>query len=658
MLLLLFSSAVVAPPGPGPAAAADVGREIVLVEATPSLTMSSWTLHSGSAYKAALARFIDVGAVSNLYRRVVGVRQNDTDLAEVANAAAVVSTAGSFFWDETNGQLYVRATSGVPSSFTVQAFVTYYMATEGRVINRLAGDPSSAIYYRPWVVGDLPRLTRQVSDLLFGLTQTVTGDVTLLNGHGAWDALIPGHNWKNKKIRALLGQYQDVDLERPDYVEIATMLVEDLTSDEEVATMKLTPSARRLDVEMPPTAYMASAYPNLGEGVSATRKWIGYGRATIRPDLTDSSGNGVWTVADAAYQTLFAVNDVVAIAKSGGARVGLTQGVHYDVDLALCTVTITDSLYGPADYEIEVDVTGKPDGAGSYLKTFGQILKDILLTHVGAAAADVDAASFATCDIGAPEELAMWTKDPRSIASLICSVEAEAPSLERSVLGQLKETLDGKWKATIWSGASPSTAPVSMRKEDFASFKPDPKIESVVSIARVHYGYDHSTQTWQVETAENATARYLAETRDSIDVYTYLTSPIDALALAQRLIQLAASSSTEVEFEERGNKLVETLAGEFALVTFSPAPVLGGAFDAQALELLRLDVALTPTLQISGRFGDLRSISDRVGHWTDDTAPDWATASDEEKATQGFWTDDDGLIDPLDPMTKDESIWW
>src|SRR6185295_1848662 len=121
--------------------------------------------------------------------------------------------------------------------------------------------------------------------------------------------------------RFLLGKYASAQLDRPDFVSVATMLVEDVAADEEAATVRLSPLPRLLDAEIPPTPFIRSDYPNLGDGVSGTRKWLGWGRSTIKPDLTDTSANGVWTVADAAYQQLFAVHDVVAIAKSGGARV-------------------------------------------------------------------------------------------------------------------------------------------------------------------------------------------------------------------------------------------------------------------------------------------------------------------------------------------------
>jgi len=42
-----------------------------------------------------------------------------------------------------------------------------------------------------------------------------------------------------------------------------------------------------------------------------------------------------------------------------------------------------------------------------------------------------------------------------------------------------------------------------------------------------------------------------------------------------------------------------------------------------------------------------------ISTWTADDAPNWATATEEQRAEQGFWTDDDGLINEQNPR----SVW-
>src|SRR5262245_41808501 len=93
-------------------------EEVILVELTPSLSVTGWTLQTGSTYKATLSRF-DATAGFNVYRRAVGVRQNSIDLTVQTSIANVDANPGSWYWDEANSLIYVRTTTGSdPDTFT------------------------------------------------------------------------------------------------------------------------------------------------------------------------------------------------------------------------------------------------------------------------------------------------------------------------------------------------------------------------------------------------------------------------------------------------------------------------------------------------------------------------------------------------------------
>jgi len=60
-------------------------------------------------------------------------------------------------------------------------------------------------------------------------------------------------------------------------------------------------------------------------------------------------------------------------------------------------------------------------------------------------------------------------------------------------------------------------------------------------------------------------------------------------------------------------------------------------------------------LEVHNIFG----LDDTVGGWTSDgDAATWDTATDDEKAEQGFWCDDNGFIDPADSTTKNRKVWY
>ena len=649
--------------------AASERRPVVLCEMTPSLVLGGFTAVGGAApntYQISLPRAILQSSFQGgIYRRCVGVRENNTDLTERASLAQVDANASSWYWDESAELLYVRTSSGAdPDTFTAyQAFVTFYFSDTGITLNRTDGNPSTGVYHQPWLIGGAPKLTSEVEDLLFGVKLSQTGDVAFSNAHGFWNTLIARNSdyvWKNKKARFYLGgEYNGQSLLRSEYQPLVTMLIEDVSADELECRFTLKPLAKRLERQVPVTPFFTSTYPNLGDGVEGTKKWIGYGRATIRPDLTDTTvSQGKWTIADAAYQTLFAVHAAYAVHKTTGARTTLTVTVDYTVDLAACTLTVVNATYNFANYYIEVDVTGKPDGAGSYYKTFGTIVKDLLQTFAGEIAADLDTASFTQADIDAPQELSVWLKNPRSLASILATDELGQPSLERSVMGTVQQTLEGKWTVSIFDPGYDSATVTRLRREDFAKFLPEPKLESVFSTTNVYYDKDHSTGNWPVAQATDARVQYLSETQDFVDIYTFLRSSSDALTLAQRFQFIAGGVSLEVEFEERGAKLAAHRAGQKVLVTYGPAPDATGVFTEKAFELVRLDKNFSPVVTIAGRLGDLRGIAGMLGHWVDSAAPDWSAANASERANSGFWSDASGFVDPADGSTRDIRVWW
>jgi hypothetical protein len=591
--------------------------EIILVELTPSLTVTGWTLQTGSTYKATLSRF-DTAAGFSVYRRCVGVRQNSIDLTERTSIALVDANPGSWWWDEVNSLVYVRTTTGSdPDLFTtMQCFMTLYCASTGIVLNRTDGNADTGIYHQPWVTDQLPSVVFFLDDPITGSKTAANAEIALTNGHGFFNIAYATYNWRNKKARLLLGgTYNGQALLRSQYSATVTMLIENLAPSETLCRFTLKPAVRVLDQSIPVTPYFASTYPNLGEGVSGTRKWIGYGRATIPPDLTDTSGYGVYTVADAAYQTLFALHAVYAVRRDGtGTPQGLTLGVHYTQDLTACTVTVTDPAYAWQDYALSVDVTGKPDGAGSYLRKFGSIVKDLLTTFAGIPTTDIDTSSFTTADSVAPTELSVWVKNPRTLASILATTEEDQPALERSVIGRILQTPAGLWSCQIFQPGG--TAAATLRKEDFASFECVPALDAIAPTVEIQYGRDHVADSWKAFSRTDDSVQYEAETTGRVVLQTFLRHGGDAEVLASRMARVLSTLPVQVDFMERGTRLATAKPGDKVSVTYSPAPGASGAFNAALLEIASLERGLRPALTISGRLvANPLDSSGTVGKW-------------------------------------------
>lgn len=645
--------------------ASSVRDEIVVVELTPRLVLTGFSATGGlsNTYETALTRFELAGDVpGGVYRRCVGVRENGTNLTELASAAAVDASAGSWWWDEVNETLYVHSTTAAdPDTFTTyQALVRFYFATKPAVLNLTDGDPDTGVYHFPWLIGDLPELAEYDNYRIFGTKVSQGGDIGFLNGHGFWHVVTAhdgSYRWKHAGASfSLGGSYAAETLLRSQYSAMMSFIAEDISAEEHETVVSVAPLAHRLSESIPKNPYFAAA--NLGDGVEGTKKWIGYGRATMRPDLTDNSGNGVYTIADSSVQTLFAVHSATAINKSSKARQALTLTTDYTVNLTACTITIVNATYKWEDYEIEVDVTGKTDGAGSYLKTFADVVKDILQTFLGVRDEELDAPSFTQAAIDAPEEVAVWIKSPRTIASILATAEHELPALEQSFSGLVSQTKDGLWRVDIWDPGYDPTALDTLRKSEFVSFSPQPTLKSIFSKVQVHYNYNHSTGAWSVEEASDSAQEYQHDSSDVLQVFTYLRNAGDAQILAQRWLVVAGGQILEAEFEELGVRLAAHQARDRVLIDYDPAPVAAGALAASPFEILELRRSFDPTLMVSGRLGNLRGIGQFIGRWRDTSDPNYSTATDAEKAISGFWSDSNGFIVSGDPSTKNIRRWW
>lgn len=634
----------------------------------PNLRLSGWTPVGESApdtYAIALTHHVLADVIAGgLYRRCVGVRENATPLTAQSSLAAVDAAAGSYWWDTATETLYVHTTTGSdPDAFTVvHAQVEFYVANQGVVLDLDAEDPDSGVYCHPWLTSGIPGITSEVTDFLFGQKRTSTTDITLTNAAFVWYRLLANdgdYYWKNTTVRFFVGgSYAGQALPWSEYLASDTMQIETVACDDVTATFRLKPLARRLNLEVPITPIFESEYAALGDGVRGRVKPLIYGRCTLAPLLTDTSvSSGRWTIADAAYQTLTAIHAVNAIDKTTGIRTGLSEGTDYAADLTACTVTVLNTSYGYTTHDLEVDVAGKPDGSGSYLRTFAGIVEDLLVSVAGVDPLDIDTEAFAAAAVAAPEELSVCLLSPRTLTSIISANELELPSLEGSVLGTVLQTAAGLWTCRIWTPGYDASSVVSLQDADFVLFRPEPKLETVYWATQVYFNQNKATGDWPVEETSDAEIQFLADAVDVNKRYTFLRSATDAQTLAQRIQLISGAQSLEIECEERGAKLAQALAGDKVLITRERAPSAAGQFVAKPFELLRVDRA--PNLAIAFRVGDLRGVGTFIGQWKADTAPAWADATAAERAEQpGFWTDDDGRAESLDPASAGLSLYW
>lgn len=139
-----------------------------LVVMKPRRIEDSFILVSGSVYKKTFTR-----------GHVVSVAQNGSALTE---AASTTLSAGEFFWDFDNSELYVRMSdSSNPSTKTVVVtFELYFGTFDAHWYRDPLDDTTRVVYFEP-LVKKSPILKSSVSDTVFGYMPVTTSQLVLSN---------------------------------------------------------------------------------------------------------------------------------------------------------------------------------------------------------------------------------------------------------------------------------------------------------------------------------------------------------------------------------------------------------------------------------------------------------------------------------------------
>lgn len=627
---------------------------LVVDPAIGALGLTGWTGTAGNANTYQLAfgnRTTAPAGFDTIYRRVTGARESGVELVERSSVALVNANAGSWFWDEAAALLHIRTTGAAVNPDTrsgVAARVTFYLAGAPVVLDRVGGQPSTGIYFAPYLApGAGPTSTQEIDDVLAGQKTSTGGEIVVTNGHRAFyplASLSGGYLWRNQRaVFKMGGRYRGQALPFSEYQTVATMVIEDMTPDEVECRFTLRPILQLGGVAAPVTPIFESEYPALGDGVRGTYKAILYGRAWTRPALTDTGGNGTWTVADRAFQALHAVHTVEAVAKSDGAVAWLAEGQDYTVDLTRCEVTITSDRFSHLTHVIRVEATGKRTGANGvtgargYLSTFAEIVEDLLRVFAGATTADIDAASFAEAQLDARHELAVHLTEPRALASILSTVEDGAASLERSVHGTVQQNRTGQWSVRVWDPSYDAATLPTIRKEDLAAFAQTARPSRVYPVVRVNFAQDGRSGAWQIAEYINQAYADLLGVDDARALYTFLRNPGDAEVMAKRYERVARLGDRAYDFVERGALLALAAVGDRVIVQYAPAANAAGAFTVRAFTLTRLERGYAPRLAVAGQMTDVSQITNRAGRWKSTGAPNYATATAAARLLSGFF---------------------
>jgi hypothetical protein len=628
--------------------------------------------------------------LSQVSLSVKGMQLEEAEQYNAVGTTYVETRASSVTLPKDTFWLHMPDSSDPEDDPAIVSTFRVHFATDPIVID--------GIYYEPRITPDnLPDINQELEAIFYGTTKTVAeGEIGINNADGLFDSLANTWAWRNARVGIYLGGpgLTHTPGGGGDYERVGCFLVEDFTPGLGVADLSVRDLQKVTLRELPLNRFTRGkfhvtnapfSFPNLPAEEEGRFAPIFYGSKKNLPlipsnDADESEFGWIYYASD--YSNGGGTNRISNVYGDG---VVLVNDVHYDLSPTLSKVQIGGSLPselpiggdgGDGNLEVKrqeiiehppshtftcdaegVGAQGNPwETSTDYLKYYGEIVCDIYYRLLGVPKSDIDSAAALAVDAAEPLEQAIYI-DSLTTARKIIRL------LEIGVMGRTIRSVDGKITPTIWTPFEDATTLETVTKEDIAVFEPDLKVEAIFSRA-IGLGdkdpSDGSFKIIKIINSDEIKFHQLDGREDDRQIETALKSPGGVGQIAGRVVHLTKTVDTNVHIVETGIRLMDVNVGDRLTVSFPRAPHETGAWTDQVVEVLQTTKRFAPTPEVELVVSDLLggNIAEFLGEWTNNSAPNWATATDEEKEDSGFWCDSAGRPDPADSTTKGKSLWW
>jgi hypothetical protein len=473
-------------------------------------------------------------------------------------------------------------------------------------------------------------LQRAFSSFTEPVQRQSTLTLTLIDTDGAVRALLGSYSWGNKTVKVLVGQGRDIG----DYIEDFRGVIEipgGISYDVEKVTIRLRDARSRDVATLPVNHYWTSDYANLESGKAGTTIPIVYGDWSDTPipaTCIDTTTNQ-FKLAD------HAIKEIVQIYMNGSAI------SHSDENLTDATFKIAS--YTPGTDEVTAKIRGRVDGSTNLIEHPVDILYDLQTEYIGIDSGDIDTSSYDDLETEHSGEKARRYIDSDTLTDTL--IQELCIELDMDlVIDDGKYTLKSRIPSLIVDNEYDDT------NADEDSFAVDYDPEGLyANEIKAFFDYDPVSGEYRdyemVENAAEQTAVGVKVTRPMY--FKWLYDDDDVAASAAHKLLLYSTEVKVITFEAMGAAVLQQLADRVGLT-------LANVTDRPLLVREISKDMTTRTTRISGY--DALSFT-LPGFWTGDAAPNYADATAEERASQGFWTNDDGEAEPGNAASK-ISTWW
>jgi hypothetical protein len=160
---------------------------------------------------------------------------------------------------------------------------------------------------------------------------------------------------------------------------------------------------------------------------------------------------------------------------------------------------------------------------------------------------------------------------------------------------------------------------------------------------------------WTVINGTNRFDDIVPVEEKELELETAEYNPLYAEELRNHLMALTLYKQERVSFSVALLEAIDLRPGDRIKVTLDRP--WGNVPRVYEVEQVTINIA-KGGVDIALDAHNIHGLEDKVGGWTSDSANDWSSASDDEKIQNGFWSDDDGFIDPTDSDTRNRKVWY
>ena len=319
-----------------------------------------------------------------------------------------------------------------------------------------------------------------------------------------------------------------------------------------------------------------------------------------------------------------------------------------DVDLDAATFSLADmngDLNATNDI-ISVNCKGvKNTGGSDCLSTPAEVLKHILITHLGLSTDDMNMTAFNTFDSDVGSMVVRRVIDSQEGSDTIISALINECNCDLRIEGgkfsPKYRQLDDASLRQSWTDVDLVLADEKNESFEFHVERDPDRFFSNQINGRYEYNpIDARFESKHVDTDLVSIARYNATVQRTMD-FMWLYRTADVETRTERELVNFAVEPISIETVVTRRALLKNLADQINLEH--------DIFRSDPLQIRSLDLDLS---DFTTRVRAVKMFSDTWGYWMPDTAPDYASATEAEKRASGFWTDDNGLADPSDPNSN------